>query len=101
MYRQQNYQRRARPWADSNNRSPGYKTGALTAMLQSQVTDVSSSTLPDKVMVKKPKEPVTTKSMQNVPRAKYSNITEAIGRIRTADLLLTRQEVLRIRAKIR
>ena len=55
--------------------------------------DVSSSTLPDKVMVKKPKEPVTTKSMQNVPRAKYSNITEAIGRIRTTDLLLTRQEV--------
>ena len=38
MYRQQNYQRRARPWADSNHRSPVYKTGALTAMLQSHVT---------------------------------------------------------------
>ena len=38
MYRQQNYQRRARPLADSNHRSPVYKTGALTAMLQSHVT---------------------------------------------------------------
>ena len=55
--------------------------------------EVSESTLPDKVWSKKPKEPMTTNSMQNVPRAKYSNITEAIGQIRTTDLLLTKQEV--------
>ena len=61
-------------------------------MLQSHVTEVSSSTLPDMVMVKKPKQPMTIKSMQNVPRAKYSKITEAIGQIRTADLLFTRQK---------
>ena len=54
--------------------------------------EVSSSTLPDMVMVKKPKEPMTIKSMQNVPRAKYSKIIEAIGRIRTTDLLFTRQK---------
>ena len=54
--------------------------------------EVSSSTLPDMVMVKKPKEPMTIKSMQNVPRAKYSKVTEAIGRIRTTDLLFTRQK---------
>ena len=54
--------------------------------------EVSSSTLPDKVMVKKPKEPMTIKYMQNVPRAKYSKITKAIGRIRTTDLLFTRQK---------
>ena len=38
MYRQQNHQRQSRPWADSNHRSPVYETGALTTMLQSQVT---------------------------------------------------------------
>ena len=93
MYRQQNHQRQARPWADSNHRSPVYKTGALTTMLQSHVTtEVSSSTLPDMVMVKKPKKPMTIKSRQNVPRAKYSEITEAIGQIRTTDLLFTRQK---------
>ena len=32
------------------------------------------------------------KSMQNVPRAKNSKITEAIGRIRTTDLHFLRQE---------
>ena len=90
MYRQQNHQQ-ARLWADSNHRSV-YKTGALTTMLQSHVTEVSSSTLPDMVMVKKPKEPMTIKSMQNVPRAKYSKITEAIRQIRTTDLLFTRQK---------
>ena len=51
-----------RPWADSNHRYPVYKTGALTTMLQSHVTEVSSSTLPDMVIVKKPKEPMTIKS---------------------------------------
>ena len=91
MYRQQNHQQ-ARLWADSNHRSPVYETGALTTMLQSHVTEVSSSTLPDMVMVKKPKEPMTIKSMQNVPRAKYSEITEAIMQIRTTDLLFTRQK---------
>ena len=91
MYRKQNHRRQARPWADSNHQSPVYKTGALTTMLQSHVTEVSSSTLPDMIMVKKPKEPMTIKSMQNVPRAKYSKITEAIGQIRTTDLLFTRQ----------
>ena len=92
MYRQQNHQREARPWADSNHRSPVYKTGALTTMLQSHVTDVSRSTFTDTVMVKKPKEPMRIKSMQNVPGAKYSKITEAIGRIRITDLLFLRQE---------
>ena len=92
MYRQQNHQRQARPWADSNHRSPVYKTGALTTMLQSHVTEVSRSTFTDTVMVKKPKEPMRIKSMQNVPRAKYSKITEAIGQIRTTDLLFTRQK---------
>ena len=92
MYRQQNHQRQARPWADSNHRSPVYKTGALTTMPQSHVTEVSSSTLPVMVMVKKPKQPMTIKSMQNVPRAKYAKITEAIGQIRTTDLLFTRQK---------
>ena len=48
-------------------------------MLQSHVTEVSSSTLPDMVMVKKPKEPKTIKSMQNVPRAKSSKTSEALG----------------------
>ena len=47
MYRQQNHQREARPWTDSNHRSPVYKTGALTTMLQSHVTDVSRSTFTD------------------------------------------------------
>ena len=28
-----------RPWADSNHRYPVYKTGALTTMLQSHVTE--------------------------------------------------------------
>ena len=92
MYRQQNHQREARPWADSNHRSPVYKKGALTTMLQSHVTDVSRSTFTDTVMVKKPKEPMRIKSMQNVPRAKNSKITEAIGWIRTTDLLFLRQE---------
>ena len=92
MYRQQNHQRQARPWADSNHRSPVYKTGALTTMLQTHITEVSSSTLTDMVMVKQPKEPMTIKSMQKVPRAKYSKITEAIGQIRTTDLLFTRQK---------
>ena len=65
----------------------------ITTMLQSRVTEVSSSsTLRDMVMVKKPKEPMTIKSMQNVPRAKYSKITEAIGQIRTTDHLFTRQK---------
>ena len=91
MYRQQNHQREARPWADSNHRSPVYKTGALTTMLQSHVTEVSS-TFTDTAMVKKPKEPMRIKSMQNVPRAKNSKITEAVGRIRTTDLLFLRQE---------
>ena len=54
--------------------------------------EVSSNTLPYMVMVKKPKEPMTIKSMQNVPRAKYSKIIEVIGRIRTTDLLFTRQK---------
>ena len=54
--------------------------------------EVSRSTFTDTVMVKKPKEPMTIKSMQNVPRAKYSKIIEAIGRIRTTDLLFTRQK---------
>ena len=31
---------------------------------------------------------MTTNSMQNVPRAKYSNITEVIGQIRTTDSCL-------------
>ena len=92
MYRQQNHQRRARPWANSNHRSPVYKTGALTTVLQSHVTDVSRGTFTDTVMVKKPKEAMRIKSMQNVPRAKNSKITEAIGRIRTTDLLFTRQK---------
>ena len=92
MYRQQNDQRQARLWADSNHLSPVYKTGALTTMLQSHVTELSSSTLPDMITDKKPKEPKTINSMQNVPRAKYSKITEAIGRIRTTDLLFTRQK---------
>ena len=39
MYRQQNHQRQSRPWADLNHRSPVYKTGAVTTMLQSQVTE--------------------------------------------------------------
>ena len=92
MYRQQNHKRQARPWADSNHRSPVYKTGALITMLQSHVTEVSRSTFTDTVMVKKPKEPIRIKSMQNVPRAKNSKITEDIGRIRTTDLLFLRQE---------
>ena len=54
--------------------------------------ELSSTSLPDRVTVKKPKEPMRIKSMQNVPRSKYSKITEAIGRIRTTDLLFTRQE---------
>ena len=58
MYRQQNHQRRARPWADSNHRSPVHKTGALTTMLRSDVTEVSRSTFTDTVMVKKPKGPM-------------------------------------------
>ena len=88
--RLQNHLQGSRPWADSNHRSPVYKTGALTTMLQSHVTEVSRSTFTDTVMVKKPKEPMRIKSMQNVPRAKNSKITEAIGRIRTTDLLFTR-----------
>ena len=92
MYRQQNHQRQARPWADSNHRSPVYKTGSLTTMLQSHVTEVSRSTFTDTVMVKKPKELMRIKSMQNVPGAKNSKITEAILRIRTTDLLFLRQE---------
>ena len=92
MYRQQNHQRQARPWADSNHRFPVYKTGALNTMLQSHVTEVSRSSFTDRVIVKKPKEPMRIKSMQNVPRAKNSKITEAIGRIRTTDLLFLRQE---------
>ena len=60
----------SRPWADSNHRSPVYETGALNTMLQSHVTEVSRSTLTDRVIVKKPKEPMRIKSMQNVPRAK-------------------------------
>ena len=92
MYRQQNHQRQARPWADSNHRSPVYKTGALNTMLHSHVTEVSRSTFTDRVIVKKPKEPMRIKSMQNVPRAKHSKITEAIGQIRTTDLLFTRQK---------
>ena len=91
MYRQQNHQRQARPWADSNHRSPFYKTGALITMLQSHVTEVSS-TFTDTAMVKNPKEPMGIKSTQNVPRAKNSKITEAVGRIRTTDLLFLRQE---------
>ena len=67
--------KRSEPWADSNHRSPVYKTGALTTMLQSHVTDVSRSTFTDTIMVKNPKEPMRIKSMQNVPRAKNSNIT--------------------------
>ena len=55
MYRQQNHQRQARPWADSNHRSPVYKTGALTTTLQSHVTEVSRSTFTDTVLVKKTK----------------------------------------------
>ena len=82
----------SRPWADSNHRSPVYETGAITTMLQSNVTDVSRSTFTDTLMVKKPKEPMGIKSMQNVQRAKNSKITEAIGRIRTTDLLFLRQE---------
>ena len=81
----------SRTWADSNHRSPVYKTGALTTMLQSHVTEVSS-TFTDTAMVKKPKEPMRIKSTQNVPRAKNSKITEAVGRIRTTDLLFLRQE---------
>ena len=50
--------------------------------------EVSKSTLPDKVWSKKPKEPMTTNSMQNAPGAKYSNITGAIGQIRTTDSCL-------------
>ena len=61
-------------------------------MLQSHVTEVSRSTFTDTVMVKKPKEPMRIESMQNLPRAKNSKITEAIGRIRTTDLLFTRQK---------
>ena len=83
----------SRTWVDSNHRSPVYETGALTTMLQSHVTDVSRSTFTDTVMVKKPKEPMRIKSMQNVPRAKNSKITEAIGRIRTTDLLFLAQEL--------
>ena len=79
MYRQQNHQRQARPWAYSNHRSPVYKTGALTTILQSHVTELSSNTLPYMVMVKKPKETMTIKSMHNVPRAKNSKIIEALG----------------------
>ena len=30
--------KQARPWADSNNRSPIYETSALTSMLQSHAT---------------------------------------------------------------
>ena len=63
MYRQQNHQRQSRPWADSNHRSPVYKTGAVTTMLQSHVTELSSNTLPYMVTVKKTKEPMTIKSM--------------------------------------
>ena len=55
MYRQQNHQRQARPWADSNHQSPVYKTGALTTTLQSHVTEVSRSTFTDTVLVKKTK----------------------------------------------
>ena len=79
MYRQQNHQRQARPWADSNHRSPVYKTGALTTMLQSHVTEVSRSTFTDTVMVKKPKEPMRIKSMQNVPRAKIQREQKPLG----------------------
>ena len=61
-------------------------------MLQSHVTEVSISTFTDTAMVKKPKEPMRIKSMQNVPRAKNSKITEVVGRIRTTDLLFSRQE---------
>ena len=92
MYRQQHHQRQARPWAYSNHRSPVYKNSALTSMLQSHVTESYQALHCLIVTVKKPKEPMTIKSMQNVPRAKYSKITEAIGRIRTTDLLFTRQE---------
>ena len=79
MYRKQNHRRQARPWADSNHQSPVYKTGALTTMLQSHVTEVSRSTLPDMIMVKKPKGPMTIKSMQNVSTAKSSKTSEDLG----------------------
>ena len=35
-YKLKMLQKVVRPWADSNHRSPVYKTGALTAMLQSR-----------------------------------------------------------------
>ena len=79
MYRQQNHQRRAKTWADSNHRSPVYKTGAITTMLQSHVTDVSRSTFTDTVMVKKPKGPMRIKTMQNVSTAKSSKTSEDLG----------------------
>ena len=41
--------------------------------------ELSSTSLPDRVTVKKPKETMTIKSMQNVPRAKNSKIIEALG----------------------
>ena len=73
MYRQQNHQRQARPWADPNHRSPVYKTGALTTMLQSHVTEVSRSTFTDTVMVKKPKEPMRIKSTECTESKKFKD----------------------------
>ena len=39
-----------RPWADSNHRSPVYKTGALTAMLQSHIQYRHNSKIKESIL---------------------------------------------------